>query len=270
MERSDVRQGQMPCRRLRPWQLSRSGRHPGRERGPLLREVPVRERGGRASLTPAYLMIVSPFFKQGSKQDGGKYLKLIPNGGDRGPDRNDKIGGNVNKGERACGAFVPWSCQLRCCHVPLQLQIPDTTLSFSLPSTSPSESFLAMGSLVHLSEESLLGDKEYSDTFSLPFPSHAKAFGKRKRAFFATATLVSLLFLASYLTIQYRASDWLGNDLEPIPFTPQDVFDDELPQNATYPLASFNSGVRGPPTPLFRGPHFSVCPHRDFRLTKSR
>lgn len=111
-----------------------------------------------------------------------------------------------------------------------------------------------MSVTIRTSEDSLLSDKEYLDAVSLPFASVSKAFGKRKRAFFATATLVSLLFLASYLTLQHRASDWFGSDLEPIPFKPEGLGfeNDEPASNATYPLASFNSGVRGPPTPLFR------------------
>lgn len=108
-----------------------------------------------------------------------------------------------------------------------------------------------MSTVSRTSEDSLLSDKEYLDSGSLPFPYPAKAFGKRKRALFATATLVSLLFLTSYLTLQYRASDWFGNDLKPIPFAPEPVEDVEYPLNATYPPSYV--GVRGPPTPLFRG-----------------
>jgi len=103
------------------------------------------------------------------------------------------------------------------------------------------------------SEDTLLGDKEYLDGPHLPFPSHHKTPG-RKRAFLATSAFVFILFLASYLTIQYRASDAFGVDLKPIPFKPEDVQVevDHLP-NVTYPIASRYSGVRGPPTPLFRG-----------------
>lgn len=111
-----------------------------------------------------------------------------------------------------------------------------------------------MGTIIRTSEDSLLSDKEYIDTVSLPLPAQAKSFVVKKRTFFATATLVSLLFLAAYLTLQHRASDWFGNDLEPIPFQPEVVEDDEFPSNETYPLELFYSsmGVRGPPTPLFR------------------
>ena len=129
------------------------------------------------------------------------------------------------------------------------------TLLLSTPPPPPRIPPPTMGVLIRTSEDSLFDDKQCLDAVSLPFPSHAKPFGKRKRAFFATATLVSLLFLASYLSIQNRASDWFGNDLEPIPFAPQDVDLDDLPSNATYPLPPSHSGVRGPPTPLFRGAH---------------
>lgn len=109
-----------------------------------------------------------------------------------------------------------------------------------------------MGLMMRTSEETLLDDREYVDT--LPFMIQAKSFGKKRRALLATAALISLLFLTSYLTLQHRASDWFGSDLEPIPFNPedQDVDDFDALLNATYPLASFYSGVRGPPTPLFR------------------
>lgn len=102
------------------------------------------------------------------------------------------------------------------------------------------------------SEDSLFGDKDYLVPVSLPFAPQPKAFGKRQRAFFATATFVSLLFLASYLTIQHQTSDRFGVDLKPIPFNPEDAAV-ESPPNATYPTTSLHSGVRGPPTPLFRG-----------------
>ncbi|KAF9654199.1 hypothetical protein BDM02DRAFT_3182029 [Thelephora ganbajun] len=102
---------------------------------------------------------------------------------------------------------------------------------------------------IRTSEDSLLGDKDYLSTLPLPSASHSNTFGRRKRAFFTTATLVSLFFLTSYLIIQQRASDRFGVDLKPIPFKPEDV---EPPSNATYPIASLYSGARGPPTPLFR------------------
>ena len=112
-----------------------------------------------------------------------------------------------------------------------------------------------MGVTVRTSEDALFGDRDYVDIASLPFASHSKTSRGRKRAFFATAILVSLLFLASYLTIQHRASDRFGADLELIPFDPEDV---EPPPNTTYPAASLLRGVRGPPTPLFRGARLST------------
>ena len=154
----------------------------------------------------------------------------------------------------------PLSCQLRLVHIP---QSPDTTQRYIFtpslnppPSTyPPSKSSPAMGIIIRTSEDSLLSDKEDLDTGSLPLPSLAKTFGVKKRTLFATATLVSLLFLASYLTLQTRASDWFGNDLEPIPFQPEVVEEDEFPSNETSSLELSYSymGVRGPPTPLFRG-----------------
>lgn len=119
-----------------------------------------------------------------------------------------------------------------------------------------------MGQTMRTSEDTLFGDKDYLDSVSLPLASSPKSPGKRQRAFFATATFVSLLFLASYLTIQYRASDRFGVDLEPIPFTggkSEDV-EVESPPNATYPITPLYSGVRGPPTPLFRGSRVSRLP----------
>lgn len=113
------------------------------------------------------------------------------------------------------------------------------------------------------SEDSLFGDKDDFETVSLPFASHPKPSGKRRRAFFATATLVSLLFLASYLTIQHRAPNRFGVDLEPIPFQPEDA-QLESPPNVTYPITSRYSGVRGPPTPLFRGARVSRLPQPKF------
>jgi hypothetical protein len=93
---------------------------------------------------------------------------------------------------------------------------------------------------------------------SLPFLSQLKLFGKKRHASLATATLVSLLFLTSYLTLQYRASDWFGDNLKPIPFTPEAANgEEEFPSNLTYPPErSSYLGVRGPPTPLFRGTQF--------------
>jgi hypothetical protein len=113
-----------------------------------------------------------------------------------------------------------------------------------------------MGFTMRISEDSLLDDKDSLDSVPLPVTSQPKAFGKKHRVLLATAGLVSLLFLASYLTIQHRASDGFRADLEPIPFAPEDA-EVELPSNATYSLASLYSGVRGPPTPLFRGPRLS-------------
>lgn len=112
-----------------------------------------------------------------------------------------------------------------------------------------------MGVTVCSSEDSIFGDKDYLGTSSLPFATQPKACGGRKRAFFATATFVSFLFLASYLAIQYWASDRFGADLELIPFDLEDV---ELPSNTTYPAASLLTGVRGPPTPLFKGARLSA------------
>ena len=127
------------------------------------------------------------------------------------------------------------------------MQRYDSAPSLCLP-PSPTQPTPAMS--VTTSEDSLLGDKDLLDDVSLPFPSQTKTSGKKKRTLFATATLVSLLFLASYLTIQNRASDRFTGDPEPFPFSPEDL---ELPPNATYPVGSRYSGVRGPPTPHFRG-----------------
>lgn len=125
---------------------------------------------------------------------------------------------------------------------------------------SPSQSIPTMGFPTHSSESSLFDDKDYLDPIPLPFAPPTKPSGRRKRAFFATAALVSLLFLASYIAIQHRASDWFGADLEPIPFHPEDAeLDVELPPNATYSITSPYSSVRGPPTPLFRGARLSVA-----------
>lgn len=126
----------------------------------------------------------------------------------------------------------------------------------------------AMGFSLRTSEDSLFDDKDYLVSVPLPVTSQPKTFGKRHRTLLATAGLVSLLFLASYLTIQHRASDGFGADLEPIPFAPEDA-EVELPSNTTYPLASLYSGVRGPPTPLFRGSRLSP-PLMHSRLTKYR
>lgn len=113
-----------------------------------------------------------------------------------------------------------------------------------------------MGTLIRsTSEDSLLSsDKEYLDPLSLPSPVNAKTFGKRKRTLFISAAFVSLLFFASYLALQHRSSDWLGGDLKPVPFDSEDAGQDDFPSNDTvYSPAFFYSGVRGPPTPLFRG-----------------
>ena len=131
----------------------------------------------------------------------------------------------------------------------MQRYNPSLSLHLSPPPPQPAP---AMGQSMRTSEDSLFSDKDDCETVSLPFASHPRPSGKRQRAFFATATLVSLLFLASYLTIQHRAPNGFGVDLEPIPFKHEDA-QVESPPNATYPIASRYSGVRGPPTPLFRG-----------------
>lgn len=116
-----------------------------------------------------------------------------------------------------------------------------------------------MGQAMRTSEDTLIGDKDYLEGAPLPLAyQHPKTFGKRKRAFFAAATFVSLLFLASYLTIQHRASDGFRVDLEPIPFKPEDGEGGSPPNVTVYPSASLSSGVRGPPTPLFRGARLSA------------
>jgi hypothetical protein len=115
------------------------------------------------------------------------------------------------------------------------------------PLPAPSQSTPAMSVPTRASEDSLFSDKEFLD----PLPStHSKSFGRRKPVLFATATLVSLLFLASYLTIQHRASDGFGGEVEPFPFDPEGV---ERSSNVSYPLGSGYSSLRGPPTPLFKG-----------------
>ena len=154
--------------------------------------------------------------------------------------------------ERASGNekylfLSPLSCQPRSNTMQRHDSSPSPLLPLTPPQPTPT-----MGLTAHISEDSLLDDKEYLDVGALPFASHTKAFGRRKRTLFATATLVSLLFLGSYLAIQHRASDQFTGDLEPFPYSPEDV-DVQLTPNATYPIESPYSSVRGPPTPLFRG-----------------
>ena len=127
------------------------------------------------------------------------------------------------------------------------MQRYDSPPALQLP---PTPTYPTPAMSVTTSEDSLLGDNDFLDDASLPFASHTKTSGKRKRTLFASATLVSLLFLASYFTIQHRAADQFTGDIEPFPFNPEDL---ELPPNATYPIGSRYSGVRGPPTPHFRG-----------------
>ena len=131
---------------------------------------------------------------------------------------------------------------------------PTPTLPTSMADTSP-----------RTSEDTLYSDKEFLPTIS---PSVApKPQGRRKRTLFATATLVSLVFLATYLAIQQRVTDGFAGDFETLPFTPEDV---ELPSNETYPIESMYTGVRGPPTPHFRGERLFAAANSDPRLTQYR
>ena len=104
-------------------------------------------------------------------------------------------------------------------------------------------------------------DSDHPDAAPLTFAPYLKTFRRRKRAFFAAATLLSLLLLTFYLTIQYRAPDWFVGDSELLPLDPEDV---EPPSNVAYPVVSHYSGVRGPPTPFFRGARPLVAMNRIF------
>ena len=132
------------------------------------------------------------------------------------------------------------------------MQHYNSSPSLFLPPT-PTQS-TSMADTPRTSEDTLYGDKDFLPTVSPPLVP--KTPGRRKRTLFATATLVSLVFLATYLAIQQRVADGFAGGFEPLPFNPEDV---EPPLNETYSMESMYSGVRGPPTPLFRGERLSAA-----------
>ena len=135
--------------------------------------------------------------------------------------------------------------------------------SLFLPPT-PTQS-TSMADTPRTSEDTLYGDKDFLPTVSPPFAP--KTPGRRKRTLFATATLVSLVFLATYLAIQQRVADGFAGGFEPLPFNPEDM---DPPLNETYSMESMDSGVRGPPTPLFRGERLPAAANSDPPFTEYR
>jgi len=166
------------------------------------------------------------------------------------------------RGSEISGQF-PRHVNLTSCSRSIMLSY-NSSPSLYLPPTPTSP---AMGVSVRTSEDTLFDEKVCLDPLPLPAASQPKAFGKRKRTLFAAGTLASLLFLASYLAIQYRVSDRFEGNLEPFPFSPEDA---EPSSNATYPVESRYSGVRGPPTPLFRGARLSAAGNGVLSLTGFR
>ena len=150
----------------------------------------------------------------------------------------------------------PPSCQLRFTLARYKIQRCNSSPSPHIPSTTSVMSATS-------SEDSFFGDRDYLDDVSLPFAFRTKTLGRRRRTLFATAALFSLLFLASHFTVQRRASDRFADDLEPFPFSPEEL---ELPSNETYPITPRYSGVRGPPTPYFRGVCLSAAVDEIFNL----
>jgi len=119
----------------------------------------------------------------------------------------------------------------------------------------------SMSDTPRTSEDTLYGDKDFLRTVSPPLAP--KNLGRKRRTLFATATLVSLVFLATYLAIQQRVADRFAGGFEPLPFNPEDV---DPPSNETYPIESMYTGVRGPPTPLFRGERLPAAANPIFDL----
>lgn len=157
---------------------------------------------------------------------------------------------------------APPSCLPRSSTYPQYAMQPcDSSPSLYLPPT-PTQS-TSMAASARTSEDTLFGDKDFLDPIS---PSQ-KTLGRRKRTLFATATLVSLVFLAAYVTIQQRVTDGFANEFEPLPFNPEDV---EPQSNTTFPVDLRYPGVRGPPAPLFRGERLSAAVNSGPGLTQFR